>query len=174
MRMDKTKVIFLDRDGTIIKDKGYMYRPEDIEFEDGAVSALRRIQGSHLLIVVTNQSGIGRGMFTMDDYSNFNSAFVDKLSTSGVAIKMVFCCPHAPDSNCNCRKPRIDRVCEWLESENIVIDKNNSYVIGDKESDVEFGRNLGIRCFLISRGKDADIDGCRIVRNLSEAVETIV
>lgn len=182
--MDKIKAIFLDRDGTIIKDKGYMYRPEDIEFTDNAIDALKIFQRKYQLVVVTNQSGIGRGHFNFHDYEIFNQAFLEKLSDGGVRISGSLHCPHSPDANCDCRKPNTGLVKEWLEKNNLELDTDNSYVIGDKMSDIEFADNLSVEGILIKspslpshladRGESSPGKKRRIVENLYKATEIIL
>ena len=111
----KNKAVFLDRDGTINIDKGYLYRISDFEFLPGAVEALRNLQeAGYLLIIITNQSGIGRGYYTEEDFAVLTDYMKGELSKSGVNISGVYYCPHLPDAEveryrkiCTCRKPGI-------------------------------------------------------------------
>lgn len=174
MRMNKTKILFLDRDGTIIKDKGYMYRPEDIEFIEKAVEAMVIFQKNYQLVVVTNQSGIGRGRYKVQDYEIFNKAFLMQLHKRGVSIRALLYCPHSPEDNCRCRKPKTWLVNKWLKNEKLELDVNHSYVIGDKQSDVELASNLGIKGILISRAKGIVPNKNMVISSLYEATEIIL
>ena len=104
--MEKIKVFFIDRDGVINKEIGYLYEVEKFEFIDGVIEALRFIQSKGFkIIIITNQSGIGRGMYTREEFIDLNKWMIDFLSTKKVEILDVFYCPHTPDDNCSCRKP---------------------------------------------------------------------
>lgn len=172
--MNKSKIVFLDRDGTIIVDKGYMHRPEDLEFHVDAISALRIIQNKYKMVIVSNQSGIGRGMFHEGDYATFDEALSRALHDNGVCIEASLHCPHSPDDNCYCRKPRTGLVSDWMKSHDLELDLHSSYVIGDKISDIEFAQNLGIKGILIARGESPNGVGYDVVRSLYEAAETIL
>ena len=101
------RAIFLDRDGTIIVDKGYLSDPEGIEFLPGILDDLRALQDSgFMLIMASNQSGIGRGYFTEKDYAAVQARLDELLKSNGIAFTGYYYCPHAPDENCACRKPK--------------------------------------------------------------------
>jgi len=172
--MSKARIVFLDRDGTILKDKHYMRDPGDIEFLDGAVEALTALQRRYDLVVVTNQSGIGRGHLQSREYEIFNKCFLKILGKLGVNIKAVLHCPHRPEDDCRCRKPKQGLVKGWLSKESVKLDLDNSYVIGDKMSDVELGYHLGIKSLLLAKSKRGGTDGCRVVGNLLEAAESLI
>ena len=139
-----TKAIFLDRDGTIIVDKGYLGNPDGIEFIPGVLSALRRFQeAGFLLIMVSNQSGIGRGLFTETAYHAVQRRFDALLRASGIRFAGYYHCPHAPDENCACRKPK--PLLAFVAAEKHHIDLFESYMIGDKDSDIAFGKNFGAK-----------------------------
>lgn len=143
------KAIFLDRDGTINVDFGYVYRTENLEFLPGVIEALQIFQElGYLLIVITNQSGIGRGYFTLEDAELFNQALSQKLKKCGIVISSFFTCPHAPEEKCKCRKPSPYLVMEAIKQ--YKINPDDSYMFGDKNSDVECGKNSGIKSFLIT------------------------
>lgn len=143
------KAIFLDRDGTINVDFGYVYKPEDLEFLPGAVEALRLFQElGFLLIIITNQSGIGRGYYTLEDAEAFNRAMSLKLKEQGIFLCDFFTCPHSPEEDCNCRKPSPFMVMEAIKKHNI--DPSASYMFGDKKSDVECGERSNVKSFLVT------------------------
>ncbi len=143
------RAIFLDRDGTINVDHGYLHNPLDLEFIEGSVEALARLSRSgYMLIIITNQSGIGRGYFGVDGFEAFNGALVEALAREGVKITDTFMCPHSPDEVCECRKPQPFMVQRAIEKYNI--DPTKSFMLGDKSSDVECGVRAGVRSFRIT------------------------
>ena len=146
----KNKAVFLDRDGTINTDSGYVYQIEDIEIIGGVIEALKIFQNEgYLLIVVTNQSGVSRGYYKEEDVDNFNNALKDILAESGVDIKQFYVCPHSLEDKCICRKPLPYLLYRAMEDHNI--DPNLSFMFGDKTTDVVFGENACIRSFLITK-----------------------
>ena len=137
------KVVFLDRDGVINKDKGYVYRTKDFEFVETIFTSLRYLNNKGFnLIIITNQSGIGRGYYKEQDFKHVNDWMLQKFNANDVTILDVSHCPHKPKDNCTCRKPKTG----MLEAANdkYGIDKINSWMIGDKESDIEAALNFGI------------------------------
>ena len=143
------KAIFLDRDGTINVDYGYVYKPEDLTLLPGVVEALRSFQEQgYLLIVITNQSGVGRGYFTLEDANKFNKLLQQALERQGITITDFFTCPHAPEEICICRKPSPQMVNEAIRKYDI--DSSQSYMIGDKKSDVECGTNANLISYLVT------------------------
>lgn len=143
------KAIFLDRDGTINVDYGYVYKPEDLTLLPEVVEALCLLQEQgYLLIVITNQSGVGRGYFTLKDANKFNELLKQTLQKQGVTITDFFTCPHAPEENCDCRKPSPLMVNDAIQQYHI--DPSHSYMLGDKKSDVECGRNANLKAYLVT------------------------
>ena len=157
------KAVFLDRDGTINVEKNYLYKIEDFEYLPGVIDGLRKLQqAGYLLIVITNQSGIGRGYYTESDFQKLNSWMIDSLKQLGVYISDVYFCPHLPDAtvekyrkDCNCRKPKLGMY------EQAVIDHNislaNSYAIGDKIRDCAICGSTECKGFLISDHEKPEI-----------------
>ncbi len=138
------RAVFLDRDGVINEDTGYIPRPEQFVIRPGAVEALAEIQRlGYLLVVITNQSGIGRGYYTADDYQQVTRHMLAQLASGGVALAGVYHCPHTADDGCQCRKPAAGLIlraaCE------LGIDLAQSWLVGDKSSDIEAGFRAGIR-----------------------------
>ncbi len=141
MTGDGRPAVFLDRDGTINEDVGDLYLPERLRFISGAIEALRLLQGKFLLFIITNQTGIGEGRFTEEQYRQFNRYFTRLLAREGIVFSGVYHCPHTNADRCPCKKPSthfVDRA-----SEEFRIDISASYVIGDHPHDVEMGRRAG-------------------------------
>jgi D-glycero-D-manno-heptose 1,7-bisphosphate phosphatase len=136
-----SKYIFLDRDGTIIKDSGYVHEIKDMEFLPRAITGLEKIQKlGYKFIIITNQAGIARGKYELKDAEKFNKELTIRLAQHGINIKEIYFCPHHPDftENCDCRKPGIKLAKLASKKFNIKLDK--SIFIGDKDSDIEFGQ----------------------------------
>jgi len=139
----RLKVFFLDRDGIINKDIGYLHDIDKFEFVDGIVEVLQEIQKKGFkLIIVTNQSGIGRGYYSLAKYQLFNDLLIKKLKSVGINILDVFYCPHTPEDLCECRKPKPGLIN--MASSKYQIDKTKSWMLGDKISDIESANNASI------------------------------
>lgn len=138
-----TKAIFLDRDGVINLDKAYVSKIEDFEFCEGVFEALTHFQNlGYLLIIVTNQSGISRGYYTEEDFQKLTDWMRKELLHVRIKIDAVYHCPHAPEANCACRKPQSGMFLKAIEDFNI--DVKQSWMIGDKPSDIEAALGAGI------------------------------
>jgi D-glycero-D-manno-heptose 1,7-bisphosphate phosphatase len=136
------KAVFLDRDNTLIKDDGYFHDPEKIVFLPGVAEGLRTLQSAGFaLLVVANQSGIGRGYFPESDTIAVNKKMTDLLRQKGVQIEKIYYCPHAPEANCACRKPKPFLIQKAAEE--FGIDLAKSFFVGDYMKDMEAGRNAG-------------------------------
>ena len=151
------KAIFLDRDGTINVEKDYIYKSEDLIFEEGTIEALKTFKNlGYILIVVSNQSGIARGYFTEADLNIFNNNMNEILKKNGVEITEFYCCPHHPDGIgkykkvCECRKPNNKMIEDAIEKYNI--DRAKSYMIGDKISDIGAGLKSNLKTVLVKTG----------------------
>ena len=137
------KAIFLDRDGIINIDKSYVHKIEDFKFCEGIFETLQHLLSlDYLLFVVTNQSGIGRGYYSEDDFKKLTSWMLKEFMHRGIKITKVYYCPHDPNDGCECRKPKT-AMFERAKKE-FGIDMQNSWMIGDKLSDIEAGKNAGI------------------------------
>lgn len=143
------RAAFLDRDGVIIVDSGYVWRPEHIQLVDGAIEMLRAFAADGFaLIVVTNQSGIGRGYYTEADFAAV-TAHIDRLLLArGVAIEATYHCPHLPSARCACRKPKPGMLLRAAAEHDLDLDE--SIMVGDRESDVLAGVAAGVRCSMFS------------------------
>ena len=138
------RAIFLDRDGVINIDKNYVHKIEDFEFAKGAKEALKHfLDDRYILIVITNQSGIGRGYYTKKDFEKLTNWMLNELKKDSIFIKKVYFCPHKPEDKCECRKPNPKMILDAKKEFNL--DLKNSWLIGDKESDIEAGLNAGIK-----------------------------
>lgn len=141
--MEKIKALFLDRDGVINYDPGYVYRIEDFEFMPGIFEALAGFMMlGYEIFVVTNQSGIGRGYYSEDDFAKLSKYMIDEFKSYGVEIKKIYHCPHTPSDDCNCRKPKPGMILQALDEFNISL--KDSLMIGDKPSDLESARRAGV------------------------------
>lgn len=145
----KIKAVFLDRDGTVIHEKPgtYLSDPAKVRPYQSAAAAFKLLKelGFHFFIV-SNQSGIGRGYFTEKEVNAVNARML-KLLKPAVIEEIVFC-PHAPEQHCSCRKPNPKLGLELIKKYNI--DPKQSYMIGDKKADVEFGRAIGFTPVLVT------------------------
>ena len=140
--------VFLDRDGTIIKDANYISRPEQVELIDGAAEAISRINAALVpVIVVTNQSGIGRGFYTLADYARVRERVQELLEQHGARIDATYMCPHKPEDGCLCRKP--GTLLFERASEDLGIDLSSALFIGDRLRDIEPAKKFGARGVLI-------------------------
>lgn len=138
------KAVFLDRDGVINIEKDYLYKIEDFEFVEGVFESLDYLQNlNYKLFIITNQSGIGRGYYTLDDFKKLTSWMLDKLEKKQIIVSQVELCPHGPNDDCSCRKPKTGMIENILK--NHEIDLENSWLIGDKGSDIKCAKNANIR-----------------------------
>ncbi|MGL5710717.1 MAG: D-glycero-beta-D-manno-heptose 1,7-bisphosphate 7-phosphatase [Cetobacterium sp.] len=158
------KVIFLDRDGTINVEKSYLHKWEDFEFEKNVIDGLKELKKmGYEFIVVTNQSGIARGYYSEDDLKALNNEMVKELKKHDIDILECYYCPHHPEKglnqyrkNCDCRKPNPGMLLEGIKKYNVDIE--NSFMIGDKKSDLEAGKKAGLKSILILTGYGKNIE----------------
>ena len=145
------KALFIDRDGTINRDCPYCHDPADLRIYEDSVDLMKKYQDDgYLIVVITNQSGVNRGYFTKEELERFNDELVSRLEKSGVTVDAVYYCPHRPDENCNCRKPKTGMVEQ--ASEDLDIDLRSSIVIGDRDDmDGQLARNLKMEYRIINR-----------------------
>jgi histidinol-phosphate phosphatase family protein len=129
------RAIFLDRDGTIIKDKGYVNDIKDIVFYDFTFDCLKELQKNFLLFIITNQPGVGKGLIESDNLDRIHSYILKKMSEHAIDIREVYICPHLKEDRCVCRKPNTFFIEQAKEKYSL--DLENSYIIGDHPSDIE-------------------------------------
>jgi D-glycero-D-manno-heptose 1,7-bisphosphate phosphatase len=180
--------VFLDRDGTLIEEVGYLDRPERVELYPWAVGAIRALnQAGIRVVIITNQSGIARGFFTEAVVDSVHRHIADLLAAGGAHIDAYYYCPHHRDGSvaefarvCDCRKPGrglVDRAVRELD-----VDPAQSFTVGDRWLDVAFARNIGARGVLVRTGYGADEErrppeglvADAVVNNLIEAVGWIL
>lgn len=149
------KNLVCDRDGTIIYDRHYLCEPNGVELLPGAVTGLQRLVSAGLkLFVATNQSGIGRKMYTAEQYMACERRLDGLLAGQGVQVTGTVFCPHAPEEACNCRKPKTGL---WEQLQTFFdLRPEESVMIGDKPADIDFGKNCGFALtILVLTGKGA-------------------
>ena len=145
-------MIFVDRDGTLIKDTGYIKDPSEIKILPNTIEGLKKITSlGAAVIMITNQSGISRGYFDLPQVVHLNEVIMKRLSASGCKFADIQICPHGPNDGCSCRKPKTGLLLKASKSLNIPL--NRSVIIGDRETDIAAGLNAGIPGILISSGK---------------------
>jgi len=175
-----TRAVFLDRDGTLIEDRDYLRRPEEVVVYPGAPGALGRLKkGGFQLFIVTNQSGVGRGYFTLDDVEKVHQRLI--LEFAGVHFQKIYVAPEAPDQPSPGRKPSPQFLFDARDEFGVSL--ADSYVVGDKLIDLECGWNAGVKkCLLVRTGYGAEVErkdasGLKraiIVDTLAAAVEWIL
>ena len=173
--------VFLDRDGTVMEDAHYIKSPKQVRLLPGAAAAVRRINDAGIrVIVVTNQSGIARGLFTVDDYEAVKAQFEALLGQQGARIDASYYCPHHPDfsGGCGCRKPGTKMFEDAMRD--FGLNASNVAYIGDRWRDVAASKKLGGRGIMISspmtRDEDrrkAEADGIETAASLSDAVDLL-
>lgn len=147
--------IFLDRDGVInLGTPGYIKTWEEFVFEDGALDALKKLhEAGFRLIVVTNQSGINRGLYRLEDVEDIHRRMIEEIRRHGGDIDAIYVCPHAPGEDCECRKPRAGLLHQAAVDYGVRM--KESWMIGDKPRDIAAGKSAGCRTIFIEDGTDA-------------------
>ena len=172
------KAIFLDRDGTIVQDSGYVNKLDDLKILPGVFEGLKKLQNeNYLFFIVTNQSGIARKKFSLEDFFSFQSALINELKYQDIRINKTYFCPHIPEDNCNCRKPNPYSI--FAAQSEFDLDLNASYVIGDSKADILLAQNAGINSICVLTGNIKDYSEAKkfnpsfIARDLKEAARWI-
>ena len=176
------RAVFLDRDGTLIVEKNYLHRVEDVEIFPGAGAALKKLSGAGCkLFVVTNQSGIGRGLFTLADAENVNRHLQSEFARDGVRFEKIYIAPEAPDQPSCGRKPSPQFLFDARDEFDLNL--TESFMVGDKLIDLECGWNAGVKKSILVRTgygakvpRDAaeKIQRAMVVDDLAEMAEWIV
>ena len=171
--------VFLDRDGTINEDVGYLSDPEGLVLIEGAAKAIRLLNEAGVkVIVVSNQSGVGRGYYTDAHVDAVNERLKEYLGREGARVDGIYYCNHHPDVDCDCRKPRTG-LAELAAKEH-KLNHERAYVVGDKASDVSLSKNLGGMGILVLTGKGSDEIECMedapdfVAKDIFEAVAWIL
>jgi D-glycero-D-manno-heptose 1,7-bisphosphate phosphatase len=173
-------ILFLDRDGVVIEDGHYMSTPGQVKLLPGVGEALSKVNSAGIKIVmITNQSGIGRGYFTENDFLKVQAKVNDLLKSFGVSVEAVAYCPHSPTENCKCRKPETGMIDELSEIISWV--PENSYLVGDKISDIQLGNKICVDSWIVQtgHGKNVDFDllaryNVRVEPNLPSVIKKIL
>jgi D-glycero-D-manno-heptose 1,7-bisphosphate phosphatase len=171
---ERRAAVFFDRDGTLMQDADYCDDPAKVKVFGRAADALRQLKDRGFkIVVVTNQSGIGRGYMTEEDYRAVEREFESQLG--GDLIDATYFCPHSPEESCVCRKPEPGMLLKAAEEHQI--DLTKSYLVGDKDSDVECGKRAGTKTILVQTGYGPSADHDRpdvAVADVKEAVVYIL
>ncbi|WP_435189475.1 D-glycero-beta-D-manno-heptose 1,7-bisphosphate 7-phosphatase [Pseudothioglobus sp. nBUS_23] len=170
------KTIFLDRDGVINHEVNYLHKIEDFKFIDGVFESCRYFQKlGFKIIIISNQSGIGRGYYSLEEYYNLTEWLKNEFIKNKIEIYDIFFCPHHPEKNCFCRKPKPGM---FLNAKNKhEIDMKNSWMIGDKESDISAARSSGVtNTILLKSGHKIDENNTSakyILESIKDAIGVI-
>ena len=172
------RAVFLDRDGVINQNcSGYVRRWDDFRFLEGSLAALRKLsQSDFSVIIVTNQSVIGRGLVSAGVIAEINARMITEITSSGGRVDAVYCCPHRPEDHCDCRKPEPGLFIQ--AARDCGIDLAASYCVGDKLSDLVAAERAGCQGILVLTGEGRQqprqkAEAYTIVSDLSEAVDVI-
>lgn len=180
----KNKAIFLDRDGVINIDKGYVHKIEDFKFYPGVFEALKKLQDAdYKLLIVTNQSGIALDYYTEEDFFRLTDYMLSEFSKRGIKIDKVYYCPHHENGTnpkytmkCDCRKPESGMIKQGIEEFNI--DPSKSFLVGDKENDIKAAHKEGIKAILVKTGHGMkyvdNTEADYIAEDLLDAVSRII
>ena len=168
----------LDRDGTVIADRHYLADPAGVELLPGAADGMRRLRDAGVeMAIVTNQSGVGKGLFTAAALEAMHDRLRELLAAEGVAVRGIYYCPHTAADACRCRKP-LPGLAEAAAQE-LGIDLTRAFVVGDKEADIDLARAVGATGILVRTGYGAETEragACRpaaVVDDLGAAAEFI-
>jgi histidinol-phosphate phosphatase family protein len=170
--------VFLDRDGTLLEDPGYLHRLEDYALLPGVIEGLQALaEAGCRLVIISNQSGIGRGYYAEADFRRLTDHLLADLASHGIRIEGTYFCPHRPDEGCHCRKPATGML-ERAQSE-LGVELAASWVVGDMPSDVELARRAGCRSVFVLTGHGAERRGdippdVPVAADLREAAEIIL
>jgi D-glycero-D-manno-heptose 1,7-bisphosphate phosphatase len=167
--LDSKKAVFLDRDGTLIEEKKYLHRPEEVVLFPGAGSALSALrQAGYSLFMVSNQAGVGRGYFSLEDVAAVNARLVQELARESVRLDKIYIAPEAPGQPSRGRKPSPQFLYDARDE--FGVDLSKSYMIGDKMLDLECGWNAGVKkSILVRTGYGKEVEQSRDPR-LAQAI----
>jgi histidinol-phosphate phosphatase family protein len=147
--------LFVDRDGTLVREIGYLSSPDDVELLPGVARALRTAREAGLpVIVISNQSGVGRGLFTLERVYAAMARLRERLRVEGVEPDAIYFCPHRPEDGCRCRKPNPELLERAAEDQGLSL--RDSVMVGDKRIDAATGQNAGGRGVLVRTGYGGD------------------
>ena len=162
----KNTAIFFDRDGTLIEDRGHLCKASEVVFFQETFEALHRLQQYFLLFIVTNQSGVSRGLISCENVNHINSEIVKAFGEAGIEISDIYVCPHDRLDNCDCIKP--NPYFLQKAAKDYHIDLQRSFVVGDHPCDVQLAKNVGARGIYVLTGH-----GCKHLAELPESTEVV-
>lgn len=178
MKSKAKEFVIFDRDGTVIKECHYLSDPNQVELLSGAVAGMKLLQSMGLgLVIVTNQSAIGRGFFDEIRLSQIHQRLQELLAAEDVFLDSIYYCPHIPAADCNCRKPRTGLL--EIAAKDLGFKPSETFIIGDKPCDIDLGENVGATTFLVRTGYGASVAAANqtnpnyIVDNLLQAAQVI-
>ncbi|MBI5400306.1 D-glycero-beta-D-manno-heptose 1,7-bisphosphate 7-phosphatase [Candidatus Saganbacteria bacterium] len=180
------KAVFLDRDGTIIEDVGYLNKPSEIKFISGSQEAIKKLKAAgYKVIVITNQAGVARGLITEDMLQTIDKVLHKWILNSGTHLDGLYYCPHHPEHGvypykqaCECRKPHPGLILK--AQKDFAIDLSRSFMVGDKASDIEAGQRAGLKTVFVMTGRgevakaDRKTSPDHTANNLLQAAEWIL
>jgi len=175
------KAVFIDRDGTINVNYGYINNPDDFKMYPNVAKGIKLLQENGFkIIIITNQSGIARGYFSEKSLEEIHDKMKKELSKEDTGVDAIYYCPHHPDENCNCRKPKPGMLEQAIKDFDIEI--KDSYIIGDRMLDVEAGKIIGCKTVLIPEDKElvkkemteSDIDPDIVCDDFYSGIEWII
>jgi len=170
------RAVFIDRDGTMANDVGYCHRPEDFELLPDTAKAIRLLnQHNFKVIVITNQSGIARGYFTEETLAEIHEKMRGELAKEGAWVDAIYYCPHHPDDNCQCRKPKPKLALQAAKDHDVELE--SCFVVGDLPMDIDLGKTIGCRTILIGASPTINDESPKpdiVVSDLLKAAKTIV
>lgn len=156
MEINQSRFVVLDRDGTIIRERHYLSDPELVELLEGTTDGLRLLRKMGLgLVIVTNQSAIGRGYFDESRLEQIHQRLEELLGSEGVYLDSIYFCPHTPTDDCDCRKPRTGLLEQAAKEHGF--NPKDAFVIGDKPCDIELGQRVGATTFLVRTGYGSQV-----------------
>jgi D,D-heptose 1,7-bisphosphate phosphatase len=163
------RCVFLDRDGTIAKDVPYCSHPRQFELLPGAGEVIRQLNNSgYKVILITNQSGIARGYFTEEMLGRIHKKMKVDLAEYGAHVDAIYYCPHLPEDNCNCRKPKPALILQAAKEHKINL--NQSYLIGNTDKDIKAGQAAGCKTILVTHGETTTQQKADYIVNTLEEV----
>lgn len=170
----KSRAVFIDRDGTINEDMHYSADERKLELLESSYPAIKLLnRADYKVIIITNQSGVARGNFSEKDVNKLNEVIIKKLKEKDAVINGVYLCPHHPDENCGCRKPKPGMILRAKNDFNIDIKK--SYMVGDMQSDIDLAKNVGAKSVFVLTGAGIDVRGADYTaKDILDAAEWII
>ena len=183
---EKNKAVFLDRDGTIIEDSGYINSPEQIKFIPGSIEAIKKLNDAgYKVVIISNQAGIARGLLSEDMLQTIDKIIHRQILSGGGHIDASYYCPHHPEhgvypykQDCECRKPHPGLIKKAVKDKELEL--AGSFMVGDKSSDIETGKRAGVKTVFVRTGhgqeeeKGLKVKPDHLADNLTEAVRWIL